>query len=87
MKGNKVVYERYNNKGNINSNTPLMFMSISKTATSAAFGALLCEEKIKSLDDVSGIYSPFLITTPYADVTIKNILQMNSGVSPLGRDD
>jgi CubicO group peptidase (beta-lactamase class C family) len=87
MKGNKVVYERYTNKRNINSNTPLMGMSMSKTATSAAVGALLCEGKIKSLDDVAGSYSPFLKTTPYADVTIKNILQMNSGVSPLGRGD
>ena len=87
MKGNKIVYERYNNKRKINSNTPLMGMSMSKTATSAAVGALLCEGKIKSLDDVAGSYSPFLKTTPYADVTIKNILQMNSGVSPLGRDD
>ena len=87
MKGNKIVYERYNNKRKINSNIPLMGLSMSKTGASAAVGALLCEGKIKSLDDVAGSYSPFLKTTPYADVTIKNILQMNSGVSPLGRDD
>jgi CubicO group peptidase (beta-lactamase class C family) len=64
-----------------------MGMSMSKTGASGAVGALLCEGKIKPLDDVAGSYSPFLKTTPYADVTIRNILQMNSGVSPLERDD
>lgn len=87
MKDGQIVYERYSNKRNINSNTPLLGMSMSKTAVSAAVGALLCEGRITSLDDTAGRYSPFLATTPYADVTIKNILQMNSGVSPLGRTD
>jgi CubicO group peptidase (beta-lactamase class C family) len=60
---------------------------MSKTAAAAAVGALLCDGKIKSLDDKAGAYSSFLKTIPHGDVSIKNILQMNSGVSPIGRSD
>lgn len=87
MKGDEIVYERYNTKRKINSNTPLLGMSMSKTGASAAIGTLLCEGKIKSLDEPAGSYSSTLKSSPYANVSIKNILQMNSGVSPIGRDD
>lgn len=87
MRDGKIVYERYALKRKINSNTPLMGMSMSKTAISASIGALLCDGKIKSLDDPAKQYSKFLATTPYSDISIRNILQMNSGVSPLGRSD
>jgi len=62
-------------------------MSMSKTAASTVIGNLLCEGKIKSLDDAAGNYSATLKASPYANIRIKNILQMNSGVSPIGRDD
>ena len=87
MKDNKIVYERYNSKRKVDSNTPLLGMSMSITAASASIGVLLCENKIKSLDDTAGIYSTTLNASPYANIKIKNILQMNSGVSPLGRLD
>ena len=58
-------------------------MSMSKTALSAAVGSLLCDGAIKSLDDPMGKYSKNLKSTPYADVSIRNVLQMNSGVTPL----
>ena len=87
LKGDEVVYERYATKRKINSNTPLSGMSMSKTAASAAIGNLLCEGKIKSLDDAAGNYSATLKASPYVNIKIKNILQMNSGVSPIGRDD
>ena len=87
MKGNKVVYERYNDKRRISRNTPLQGMSMSKTAVSATVGQMLCDGKIKSLNDPAGVYSPTLKSSPYASIKIKNILQMNSGVSPLGRND
>ena len=38
-------------------------------------------------DEPAGSYSSTLKSSPYANVSIKNILQMNSGVSPIGRDD
>jgi len=87
MKKGEIVHETYNAKRNIDSNTPLLGMSMSKTAAGASVGMLLCAGKIGSLDDRAGQYSPFLASTPYAGVTIRNILQMNSGVSPLGRSD
>ena len=87
MKGDDVVFERYNSKRKIHSNTPLLGMSMSKTAISAAVGTLLCDGKIASLDDAAGAYSATLKASPYADIKIRHILQMNSGVSPLGRDD
>jgi CubicO group peptidase (beta-lactamase class C family) len=87
MRDGNIIYERYSSKRKINSNTPLMGMSMSKTAISASIGALLCDGKISSLDDTAKQYSKFLATTPYSNISIRNILQMNSGVSPLGRSD
>ena len=87
IKQEKIVYEAYNSKLNINSNTPLLGMSMSKTAASASVGKLICDGKIKSIENKVGDYSKFLKSTVFADVTIKNVLQMNSGVSPLGRTD
>ena len=83
----KPIYERYNAQRKINSNTPLLGMSMSKTAIAAAVGSLLCSGEIKSLNDKAGTYSKFLASTPYGAVSIRDILQMNSGVSPLGRTD
>ena len=87
MKGDEIVYERYNSQIGIDSHSPLLGMSMSKTAAGAAVGTLLCDGRLKSLDDKAGDYSSFLRTTPYRDVLVKNILQMNSGVSPIGRSD
>ena len=85
MKNGHVVHETYNIRRNINSNTPLLGMSMSKTAAAASVGSLICDGRIKSIDDKVGTYSSFLDDTAFADVTVRNILQMNSGVSLLGR--
>ena len=87
MRDGKVIYERYDTKRGIDNNTPLQGMSMSKTAVAASVGSLLCSGQIASLNDKAGKYSKFLASTPYGSVSIKNILQMNSGVSPLGRGD
>ena len=87
MKGDAIVYERYNKEKGISSTTPLVGMSMSKTAAAAAVGTLLCDGSIKSLDDKAGDYSSFLKNTPYGEVSIKNILHMNSGVGYIGRSD
>ena len=87
MKNGEIIYERYNEKRKIDSNTPLHGLSMSKTATGATIGHLLCEGKISSLDDTPSKYSKFLAKTPFSNIKIRNILQMNSGVSPLGRGD
>ena len=87
MNNDEVVYERYNLARSIDASTPLLGMSMSKTAASASIGVLLCQNEILDLNDKAGVYSEFLRTTPYSEVKIRNILQMNSGVSPLGRVD
>ena len=85
-KNNKLVYSRYNKKRNIDNNTILQGMSMSKTALSTAIGTLLCDGKIESLDDELGKYSPSLKQTSYSKITIRNTLQMNSGVAPIQND-
>ena len=85
-KNNELVYARYNKKRNIDNNTILHGMSMSKTALSTAIGSLLCDGKIESLNDELGKYSPSLAKTPYAKISIKNTLQMNSGVEPVESD-
>jgi CubicO group peptidase (beta-lactamase class C family) len=59
-------------------------MSIAKVGVASVIGSLLCEKKIKLLTDIARIYSNFLKNTPYANITIKNILLMSSGVSKPG---
>ncbi|MGB0785467.1 MAG: serine hydrolase domain-containing protein [Alphaproteobacteria bacterium] len=81
----KFVHEYYNRIRSINSNTPLLGWSMSKTAVAASVGNLICEGAIKSIDDPVGAYSGFLQETAFNEVTIRNLLHMNSGVSPLGR--
>ena len=85
-KNNELVYSRYNKKRKINNNAILHGMSMSKTAVSTAIGSLLCNGKIESLDDELGKYSPSLKQTPYSKITIRNTLQMNSGVAPIQND-
>ncbi len=85
-KNNELVYARYNKKRKINNNTILHGMSMSKTALSTAIGTLLCDGKIESLDNELGEYSPSLKKTPYSKITIRNTLQMNSGVAQIQND-
>ena len=87
MKEGAIIHEAYNGTRKIDSNTPLLGMSMSKTAVAAAVGSLICAGKIAKIDDRAGAYSGSLAETVFADVTIRNLLQMNSGVSPLGRGD
>ena len=82
-KNNEFVYTKFNQKRNIDNNTILHGMSMSKTALATAVGTLLCEEKISSLDDELGKYSPSLSKTPFSKISIKNTLRMNSGVEPI----
>ena len=81
----KIVFKRFHKGYGIDENTLLHGMSMSKTALAAAVGSLQCNGSIKSLDDSMGTYSKFLKKTPYSKVTIKNVLQMNSGVTPPDR--
>ena len=79
-KNNELVYERYNKKRNIDNNTILHGMSMSKTALSTAIGSMLCDGTITSLNDNMGKYSPLLAKTPYAKISIKNTLMRESQI-------
>ena len=84
MRDGKVIYERYNKDRGITADTNLNRMSMSKSAAASLVGALFYQGSIKSLDNPAKVYSGFLLQISYAEVEIKNILQMMSGVSPAG---
>lgn len=78
----KVVAQRFNTDKNITPSSTLRGVSMTKTAASAVVGQLICDGKIKSITDTVGMYSKTLAASPYADVTVEQVLQMNSGVPP-----
>lgn len=54
--------------------------SIAKSYLSALFGIILDEGTIESIDDKVTKYVPTLEGTAYSDATLKNIIQMSTGV-------
>ncbi|WP_282157197.1 serine hydrolase domain-containing protein [Shimia thalassica] len=55
--------------------------SVAKSYLSALFGVVLAEGHIESLDDPVTKYAPSLAGTAYHAATIRNVLQMSSGVT------
>jgi len=55
--------------------------SVAKSYLSALFGVVLAEGHIESLDDPVTKYAPSLAGTAYDAATIRNVLQMSSGVT------
>ena len=78
MKDGKIVSEIYRN--NTNPATRFMAFSMTKSVTSILIGCALAEKRIRSLDDPITQYLPELKTGAYDGVSIKQILQMRSGV-------
>ncbi|GEN99240.1 hypothetical protein NSE01_10730 [Novosphingobium sediminis] len=78
MKDGKVVFEDYRNKSG--AATHFISFSMAKTITALLVGIALDEHKIRSLDDKAGDYVPELKAGGYGDATIRQILQMRSGV-------
>lgn len=75
---NQLVYEQYW-RGN-KASSHCMMMSVSKSMASFLIGVAYEEGAIKSLDDQVVRYVPALKGTAYDGVTIKNALEMSSGV-------
>ena len=73
----KVVFEKY--KSPATSDSPLFSQSMSKSLTAYTIGVLLCEGKIKSLDDKAESYAPELKGTVFGESSIKDLLTMSSG--------
>lgn len=78
MKDGRIVYENYRN--NSDERTRFMGWSMTKSLVSILVGVALNEGKIASLDDPIDQYLPELEGGGYEGVTIRQILQMRSGV-------
>lgn len=69
-----LMYESYN------TNNKVISWSLNKSFVSALIGIAIQEGKISSVNDYVTTYVPTLNNSGYNNVTIKNILQMSSGV-------
>jgi CubicO group peptidase (beta-lactamase class C family) len=78
MKDGRIVYETYRN--NTDESTRFIAFSMTKSITSLLVGIALEEHRIKSIDDPITSYLPELESGGYNGVTIRQILQMRSGV-------
>ncbi|HEY8568400.1 serine hydrolase [Microbulbifer sp.] len=78
MKDGKIVYENYLN--NSTPDTHFMGWSMTKSLTSLLVGCALEEGRIRSLDDDITDYLPELKDGAYNGVSIRQVLQMRSGV-------
>ena len=78
MKDGRIVYENYRN--NTNEETRFIAFSMTKSIISILVGVALEERRIKSLDNPIDRYLPELGSGGYRGVTIRQILQMRSGV-------
>lgn len=78
MKDGRIVYENYRN--NTKDNTRFIIFSATKSIVSLLVGCAIADGRIKSVDDQITQYLPELKGSGYDGVTIKQILQMRSGV-------
>lgn len=78
IKDGRIVYERYG-LGNT-PRTRWVSFSVAKSVVSLLFGAAIEDGYISDVDDKITDYLPRLKGSSYEDATIRNILQMASGV-------
>jgi CubicO group peptidase (beta-lactamase class C family) len=78
LKDGKIAFERYE-LGN-NEATRWMSMSVVKSIASTLVGVAIKDGYIKSVDDPVTNYLPTLAGSAYEGVTVRNLLQMASGV-------
>lgn len=73
-----ILYESYD-FGN-DETTKWISFSVTKSVTSMLLGAAIKDGHIKSVEDKVTIYLPQLLNSNYQDVSIKQVLQMSSGI-------
>lgn len=78
IKDGKIIYERYG-LGNTGDSLWVSF-SVAKSVTSMLVGAAIRDGYIKSVDDKVTDYLPRLKNSAYDQSTIRDVLQMSSGV-------
>jgi CubicO group peptidase (beta-lactamase class C family) len=78
LKDGKVAYEDY--ELGAGPDTHWFSASVAKSITSTLVAAAIQDGKMTSLDDPVGKYLPVMRIGAYADVTLRNLLEMASGV-------
>jgi CubicO group peptidase (beta-lactamase class C family) len=88
VKNGKLIYENY--QYDRKPSDTLMYMSMTKSLVALSIGKAIELGNIKSVNDTVSQYLPELSSSPYANISIKNLLQMTSGVGynydPYGYD-
>jgi CubicO group peptidase (beta-lactamase class C family) len=79
IRNGEILFEKYL-LGN-DENTRWMSMSVVKSMTATLIGAAIQDGYIKSIDDPIVNYLPRFKDTAYDGVTVRNLLQMTSGVA------
>jgi CubicO group peptidase (beta-lactamase class C family) len=85
IRDGRVVFEDYRNKSA--AQTRFIGFSMSKTITAMLVGIALDQGRIASLDDPVTRYLPELAGTGYDGVTLRQVMQMRSGVDYQERYD
>jgi CubicO group peptidase (beta-lactamase class C family) len=85
IRDGRIVFEDYRNRSA--AATRFIGFSMSKTITAMLFGIALEQGKIASLDDPVTKYLPELVGTGYDGVTLRQVMQMRSGVDYQERYD
>ena len=78
IKDGKIVYERYGLSNT--QDTPWVSFSVAKSVTSMLIGAAVHDGYIDNLDEKVTDYLPRLRGSSYEDSSIRDLLQMSSGV-------
>ena len=78
MKDGVIVSEIYRNL--TNQDTHFMSWSMAKSITGMLVGAAVADGRVRSLDDKIATYLPELAGGAYRDVTIRQVMEMRSGV-------
>ena len=74
----QIVLEKYFHDADMNSR--FLSNSVAKSFLSVLIGEAIQEGKIKSVNDTVVQYLPYLSKSGFGDATIKNLLQMSSGI-------
>ncbi|HTY61189.1 MAG TPA: serine hydrolase [Acidobacteriota bacterium] len=79
LHNDQIIVERYFHEADRNSR--FVSQSLSKSIVSILVGAAVEEGAIKSVEDPVTKYLPYLSEGGYRNVTVKNLLQMSTGVN------
>lgn len=79
LHGNQIAIEKYFHGADRNSR--FVSQSVSKSVVSILVGTAVEAGTIKSINDRVATYLPYLSNSGYRDVTVKNLLQMSTGVN------